>query len=145
MIEGIIITPLKEIKALGGNVLHAMKSLDKGYNGFGEAYFSIVEKGIIKGWKRHNLMTLNLVVPIGEIRFVIFDDRKGSLTYGEFQKIVLSRKQYSRLTVPPLLWIGFHGLGEKDSMLLNVVNIPHDSKEVVSKNLDDFDFDWGVN
>jgi len=144
MIEGVIITTLKVIDVVGGDVLHAMKAMDKGYDGFGEAYFSIIEKGTIKGWKRHNEMTLNLVVPVGVVRFRLFDDRKGSLTYGDSQEVVLSRENYRRLTLPPMIWIGFQGMGEKDSLLLNIANIPHDPNEMVSKKLSEIDVDWEV-
>ena len=82
MIEGLMVTRLNIIGVDGGDVLHAMKSFEHGYDGFGEAYFSTIESGIIKGWKRHREMVLNLVVPIGAVRFVAFDDRKESSTMG---------------------------------------------------------------
>ena len=31
-----------------------MKAVDPGYAGFGEAYFSMVDRGAVKGWKRHH-------------------------------------------------------------------------------------------
>ena len=62
-VEEIIVTPLARIPVVGGDVLRAMKSDDIGYVNFGESYFSIVHPGAIKAWKRHLLMTLNLVVP----------------------------------------------------------------------------------
>ena len=142
MIEGVIITNLKVIDVVGGDVLHAMKAEDLGYDGFGEAYFSIIKKGVIKGWKCHKKMTLNIVVPLGAVRFKIFDDRKGSLTYGDCQEVFLSRVNYRRLTIPPMVWIGFQGSDEKDSMLLNIANIPHDPGEMVSKKLNEIDIDW---
>ena len=49
--DGIILTPLKQIRTSKGSVLHAMKKGDEGYAGFGEAYFSTINKGDIKGWK----------------------------------------------------------------------------------------------
>ena len=94
MIDGVMFTPLSIIDTKGGDVLHAMKSGDPGFNGFGESYFSTIIPGAIKGWKLHNEMVLNLVVPVGCIRFVIFDDRKGSKTEGEFSEFLLSRKNY---------------------------------------------------
>ena len=83
-IEGLLLTPLKIIDVPGGAVLHGMKSSDPGYSGFGEAYFSRVEPGVIKAWKKHNLMTLNLVVCAGRIKFVVYDDRSGSTSNGIF-------------------------------------------------------------
>ena len=133
MIDGVLLTTLKVIDVTGGDVLHAMKAADNGYQGFGEAYFSIIEKGIIKCWKLHKEMTLNLVVPLGSVRFILFDERQGSSTYGECQEVVLSRDNYRRLTVPPMVWLGFQGMGEKDSLLLNIANIAHNPNEMIYK------------
>ena len=145
MIEGVIVSPLKVVDVLGGNVLHAMKSSDEEYKGFGEAYFSMIEKGIIKGWKRHKEMTLNLIVPIGVVRFVLFDCRDNSSTFGNYNEVNLSLENYNRLTVPPMVWMGFQGLGSGFSMLLNIANIPHNQSEVEQKKLDEINFDWRLN
>jgi hypothetical protein len=52
--EGVTLHPLKHITVPKGDIYHAMKSTDEGYCGFGEAYFSQIEQGQAKGWKRHN-------------------------------------------------------------------------------------------
>jgi len=144
-ISGVVFTPLSIIDTEGGDVLHAMKSSDMGYNGFGEAYFSTIDSGAIKGWKSHQEMILNLVVPIGKVRFVIFDDRIETPTKGEFCEIILSRENYGRLTIPPLLWVGFQGLDNSSSLLLNIASIEHSPEEVSRRELNEIEFDWGVN
>ena len=63
-LEGVILTPLKIINVSEGDVFHGMKSIDNGFKGFGEAYFSSIKMGMIKAWKRHHIMTLNIIVPI---------------------------------------------------------------------------------
>tara|TARA_B100001250_G_C19335593_1_gene586716 strand:+ start:91 stop:516 length:426 start_codon:yes stop_codon:yes gene_type:complete len=140
MIKEVVITKLDIIETLGGSVMHAMKKSSAGYTGFGEAYFSQVDKGAIKAWKRHKKMTLNLVVPVGEIRFVLFDDREVSNT--QFQEIIISRDNYCRITVPPMVWIGFQGLSDSSAMLLNIANIEHDPDEVDRLVLTDINYDW---
>ena len=143
MIEGVIISPLDVVNTIGGNVLHGMKSTDQGYSGFGEAYFSTVESGAIKGWKRHHLMTLNLIVPIGAIRFVIYDDRQNSPSTNKFQQILLSRNgNYSRLTIPPMVWLGFQGRDKNTNILLNIASIEHSPSEVDRRELNEIKFDW---
>jgi len=136
----LIITPLDIIKVNKGDVMHAMKSHDPGFSGFGEAYFSVVSYNAIKAWKRHHEMTLNLVVPVGKIRFVLFDDRKVSNT--QFQEVIISKDNYCRLTVPPMVWIGFQGLSDNGSMLLNIANIEHNPHEVDKKNIEQIEFNW---
>mgnify|MGYP000299710824 FL=1 len=113
MMEGVTVHPLKHIVVPKGDIYHALKSTDEGYVGFGEAYFSQIEHGAAKGWKRHNCMTLNLVVPVGAVKFVIYDDREGSPTRGQFEEIILSPEScYQRLTVAPRTTrMAFYGRG----------------------------------
>ncbi|MCW8899131.1 MAG: dTDP-4-dehydrorhamnose 3,5-epimerase [Gammaproteobacteria bacterium] len=142
MIDDVIITPLKIINVPGGDVFHAMKKNDSGFAGFGEAYFSTIEPGIIKAWKRHQNMTLNLIVPHGKIRFIIFDDR--ATDTGKVQEIILSRDNYCRLTVPPMVWMGFQGVATENSMLLNIASLSHDPEESDKKEISEIIFDWSL-
>ena len=128
-IPDLILTPLRVIEIKDGNVLHAIKRSDDGFVGFGEVYFSEINLNSIKGWKRHKSMTLNFVVPLGKIRFVVYDDRDSSDSKGKFSQITLSKDNYYRLTVPPMLWVAFEGL-ERSNMLLNFSNIEHDPNEI---------------
>lgn len=136
-LDQIQITPLKRIAVAGGDVLHALKRTDAGFRDFGEAYFSIVEAGAVKAWKLHRQMTLNLVVPIGEVRFVfIADDRKAR------RAETIGVANYARLTVPPGIWVGFQGLAAPFSLILNVADYPHQPDEVVRKPLGEFVCHW---
>ena len=136
-----MLTPLKIIDTLGGDVLHGLKQNDPGYAGFGEAYFSSVEAGTVKGWKRHRRMTLNLVVPVGAVRFVVYDDRPESPTCGVFQCVTLSTNNYQRLTVPPMVWMAFQGM-EEGGMLLNIASIEHYPEEADRKAIEEIAFSW---
>lgn len=136
MIEGVKLYPLKHIVVPKGDIYHALKSTDDGYVGFGEAYFSQIESGKIKGWKRHNRMALNIVVVAGAIRFVIYDDRANSPTCGLFENVILSPSDnYKRLSIAPGLWMAFQGLGNGVSMLLDIIPEPHDPSEASRKEL----------
>jgi dTDP-4-dehydrorhamnose 3,5-epimerase len=127
--DGVFLTPLKIIPGESGDVLHGMKASDPTFRSFGEAYFSTVKRGIRKGWKKHLRMELNLVVPVGEIGFVLYDDRQDSDTCNEFFEVRLSRENYQRLTVPPGIWMAFYGISPNENMLLNLASIQHDPAE----------------
>jgi dTDP-4-dehydrorhamnose 3,5-epimerase len=142
MLNGLLITPLKKIAHPKGDIMHAMKNSDNGYTGFGEAYFSEVNFGEIKGWKTHSEMVLNLVVPVGKIKFVAYDDRPDSSSCGQFFQTELSAENYSRLTVPHGVWLAFQGAGESRNLLLNMASIPHDPNESEVKPLCDIEFEW---
>ena len=132
--DGITLTPLKKIYHPKGDIFHAMKASDVGYEGFGEAYFSNVSYNEIKGWKQHTEMTLNLIVVIGEIRFVIYDEKT-------FFNVTLSINNYQRLSIAPGLWVAFKGLSASN-MLLNLASIEHMPSESNNMALDGFDYDW---
>lgn len=141
-IDGVVLTPLKIIDHPIGNIMHGVKASDAGFEGLGEAYFSFVNFRSVKGWKLHHEMILNIVVPLGEVRFVVYDDRGFSATKGMFQEIVLSRKNYQRLTLQPGLWLAFQGLSEGENLLLNLASIEHNPKEAINKSLEEIHYDW---
>jgi dTDP-4-dehydrorhamnose 3,5-epimerase len=130
MIEGVLLTKLKIIPGDSGDVLHAMKKTESSFLGFGEAYFSTIRKNAVKAWKRHRKMTLNLVVPCGKIKFVLYDERNNSPSRGEIFEITLSRNNYQRLTVPPMVWMGFKGMDNDLNMLLNIADMAHDPDDI---------------
>lgn len=128
-IEGVVLTPLKKFNNEQGSVYHALKKTEENYAGFGEAYFSTVKHGVVKGWKKHTIMLSNLIVPVGEIRFVLFDDRPQSKTKGNIMDVTLSIENYYRLSIPVNIWLAFQGIGKSTNLLLNISSITHDPNE----------------
>ena len=130
MIEGVVITPLKEIKDARGSVLHMLRSDADTFAGFGECYFSEVLPGCVKAWKKHTKQIQNLAVPIGGMRLVLYDDRKYSNSKGNFQIIEMGRQhKYVRVTVPPGIWQGFRCISETPSLMVNCANLMHSLEE----------------
>ena len=76
MISDVVLSNEKIIEIENGNIKHILKNDSHGFVGFGEAYFSEINYGSIKAWKKHQKMTLNLVVPYGKVHFAVFDNRK---------------------------------------------------------------------
>ena len=136
----IVVTPLRRIPTIGGDVMHALKNSDNGFNGFGEVYFSWVERGAIKAWKCHQQMTLNLVVPLGEISFVFhIKDQENC-----FRTENIGEEKYVRLTVPPGIWFGFQGRGSSQSLLMNLADMAHDPDEVLRKKTSEIVYNWST-
>ncbi len=146
MIDGVIITPLRQISDERGKVMHMLKCDSTIFQGFGEIYFSTIYPGAIKGWHIHKKMTLNYAVPYGNIKFVLYDDRSDSPTKGELQEIFLGPDQYQLVTVPPMVWNGFKGVGTEMAIVANCASIPHDPQEI--DRCDPFDpsipYDWVI-
>ena len=136
----ILVTPLQRIDTVGGDVLHGMKQSDPGYAGFGEAYFSWVSIDSVKAWKRHTQMTMNVVVPVGQVRFVFCCVNPDDIE--EFRVEEIGEDRYVRLTVPPGIWFGFKGLGTSQSLVMNIASISHNPNEAERIELSDINYQW---
>lgn len=146
MIDGVIITPLRQILDERGKVMHMLRRDAPHFIGFGEIYFSCVEPGAVKAWHIHKKMTLNYAVPHGKIKFVLHDDRKDSPTRGQTQEIFLGPDNYCLVTVPAMIWNGFKGLGNQAAIVANCASEPHTADEIERK--DPFDqaigYHWDI-
>ena len=146
MIDGVIITPLRQIDDARGKVMHMLRSDAAHFSGFGEIYFSCVHPGAVKAWHLHKLMTLNYAVPHGNIMFVLYDDRTESPTKGAIQKLFLGPDNYCLVTVPPMVWNGFKGVGGETAIVANCSTIPHDPDEILRRDPADpsIPYDWKI-
>ena len=146
MIEGVRITPLTQILDERGKVMHMLRADSAAFEQFGEIYFSCVYPGAVKAWHRHKRMTLNYAVPHGSIKLVLFDDRKESSTLNEVMEVFLGPDNYCLVTIPPMIWNGFKGIGGRIAIVANCATHPHDPDEI--ERLDplasDVPYNWDV-
>ena len=131
MIHGVKITNLMQIHDERGSVYHMLREDSDVFERFGEIYFSSVYPGVIKAWHKHKEMTLNYAVISGAIKLVLYDDREQSPTFSKIQEIFLSPENYCLVTVPPLIWNGFKGIGTEKAIIANCATIPHSPSEIV--------------
>lgn len=146
MIDGVALTPLRQIFDERGKVMHMLRSDSPVFSKFGEIYFSCTHPGVVKAWHLHKKMTLNYAVIFGEIKFVLFDDRVGSRTRGEIQELFISPENYMLVTVPPMVWNGFKSVGTQTSIVANCANIPHSPSEIQRLSPTDptIPYDWAL-
>lgn len=130
MIEGVIITPLRQILDDRGKVMHMLRTDSEVFVQFGEIYFSCIYPGAVKAWHIHKSMTLNYAVPYGNIKLVLYDDRESSSTFKQFEEIFLGADNYCLVTIPPLIWNGFKCVGTNTAIVANCATIPHDPLEI---------------
>ena len=130
-IEGIVIKQLKRIPDERGSIYHMLRRDDTLFEEFGEIYFSKVYPGVVKGWHLHKKMTLNYAIIVGSIRLALYDEREGSPTKGGILELTTGEKNYCLIKIPPGIWNGFKGLGEKASIVANCATLPHDPDEIV--------------
>ena len=120
-----------------GDIMRILKNKEvKNWN-FAEAYFSKIKYNKIKAWKYHLKMSLNLVVPMGRVKFVFYFNKTKN-----FKVIELGEKKYSRISIPPRIWFGFKGLSKKDSLILSLANLEHNPNEVLRCKKNEIKFNW---
>jgi dTDP-4-dehydrorhamnose 3,5-epimerase len=137
LIQGVKLTKLKQIIDERGAVMHFLKGSSVNFQGFGEVYFSKVNGGIVKGWKLHFKAYQNICVPIGKIKFILFDNRQDSETFGRINEFLLDESSnYYLLSFPPNLWYSFKSFDSDYSILANVSSEIHDPTESLQMPLD---------
>jgi dTDP-4-dehydrorhamnose 3,5-epimerase len=144
MIDGVYINELKQFVDERGKVMHMLRSDSSLFSRFGEVYFSVINPGVVKAWKKHSKMTQHIAVPVGRVRLVIYDDRRDSRTYGSLENIETGEDMYLLAQIPPLVWYGFKNMSPASSLIANCTDLPHSPEEV--EQIDSFDkrvpFDW---
>jgi dTDP-4-dehydrorhamnose 3,5-epimerase len=125
------IVELKKIANEKGDIYRALKSSEDSCHGFGECYFTNIHSGEVKGWKKHYRMVLNLIVPLGLVRFYIH-----CVQTNETKHYDIGLDSYSRLTILPGVWVAFEGLSNETSLILNLASIEHDPDESENRALD---------
>ena len=130
---------LDKITSPKGEILLGLKKNDIEYKSFSELYFSKVYFNKIKGWKIHKKATMNIVVPFGNIKFVIYDNLNKTF----FSEIV-GVDDYKLITIYPNVYFGFKGLTDPFSILANISNYINDPNEYKNIDLNIFDYDWSL-
>lgn len=146
MIDGVIVTPLKQFFDERGKVMHMLREDSPVFSRFGEIYFSCTYPGVVKAWHLHTKMTLNYAAIFGQIKCVLYDDRPTSPTCGQVDEFFMSPENYFLLTVPPMVWNGWKGIGGSQAIMANCATLPHSSNEIMRKSpLDSYiPYNWDV-
>ena len=129
MIDGVQHIPLKVVGDERGAIMHMLRVTDPHFLKFGEVYFSSINPGVAKAWQRHKLTTVNISIPVGKVRIVIFDDRENSQTKGVVEHYDLSPDHHALLSIPPGVWYGYFSLADKPSLIVNCATEPHQPDE----------------
>jgi dTDP-4-dehydrorhamnose 3,5-epimerase len=123
MTPQVAVRPLRQFPDDRGAVLHMLRANDPHFIAFGETYFSTVRKAAVKAWHRHTRKTVNLAVPIGRIRLVLWPEDGG------IQELETGRDTYQLITIAPGVWYGFQGLADGESLVANCATEPFDPAE----------------
>jgi dTDP-4-dehydrorhamnose 3,5-epimerase len=147
MIEGVHIKELRFIKDDRGKLMEVVRNDDPFYSRFGQAYVTTAKPGVVKAWHYHKIQDDNIALVSGKIRFGLYDAREGSETHGEVMDISMDEEDPQLIHIPKGVFHGFKGLGDRESMVMNVPTEAYDHESPDEYRVDPFDndipFDWG--
>ncbi len=84
----------------------------------------------------------NLVVPLGHVRFVLFDAREGSPSYGVYDDVTIGVTHYSMLSIPPGVVYAWRTVGEETAMVVNCATELWAPDESTNQPLDTYTYSW---
>ena len=116
-----------------GDLLKFVSKKNPYFKSFGEIYFNEINLNKKKGWIMHKKNQCIFSSVHGEVNFTLIDGRKKSPTFELEENIILSKKKYNILIVPPGIWFSFIAKKQK-SVIANLINIPHSDKESIKSN-----------
>lgn len=137
-IDGVEFFPLNVFENANGKLFHHVRSDSHYYEKFGEIYYSLTYAGVVKGWKLHKEVSQIFTVPHGNMKFVFFDQRAGSKSYGQFDEIVIGEKNYGALKMAAGIWYAFTPIGKEQALVANQITLPHDAGEAEQRPLEYF-------
>ena len=129
MIAGVKIDRIEWKPDERGRLAELFRADDGSLPPFGQVHVTTVLPGAIKAWHRHRERTDVLAVVSGMARLGLFDDRQGSATYGELMELFLGDHQPLRVTIPPGVWFGLKGYGEREAVVVVLTDRPYDRKD----------------
>jgi dTDP-4-dehydrorhamnose 3,5-epimerase len=127
-ISGVEIKKLQPHADERGIVIELLRSDDRMFEKFGQAYMSTCKPGIAKAWHYHVKQTEYFACVKGIMKLVLFDDRWNSLTKGVVQEIFLSPEKPLLVKVPAYVYHGFECSSDEEIIAINFKTEPFNPK-----------------
>jgi len=137
MIEGVIIKDLTVFSDERGMFAEIARKADVF---FGQISFSKVFQGISKAWHLHKKQTDWGCAVSGDIKYVLYDNRKNSKTYKEITEILMGETSgYRMVQIPPGVAHGYRIINGPAVIVyitsheydpLDELRIPHDDPSI---------------
>jgi dTDP-4-dehydrorhamnose 3,5-epimerase len=110
-------------------------------------YASMIRPGRVKGWVYHKIQSDRMFSLSGFVKYVLWDSRPKSPTFGMVNEIHLTERNRGLLLIPPFVVHAVQNIGIVDAVFINMptVRYNHDNpdKYRVSPEVVPYDFDKG--
>ena len=129
MIEDVILKDLVIHSDQRGKLFEILRSDEKIFKKFGQAYIAVCNPGWVKGWHYHKIQTDYFCTVRGKSRVVLCDRRDNSKTYGLVEEYMLDAEKPQLLRIPGGVVHGFECIGDRECWILNLPTETYNRKE----------------
>ncbi len=146
MIDGVKIKQLKVHCDERGNLFEVLRADEELYREFGQVYITTAYPGVVKAWHMHQHQTDHMCVVKGRAKFVLYDGRGDSPTYGEINEFFPGDLNRVLIQIPAGVYHGFKNIGVEECYVMNVPTRPYNHAEPDEFRIDPHDakipYDW---
>lgn len=147
-IEGLQVKKLRVIPDERGWLMEILRSDDDIFEKFGQVYITTAYPGVVKGWHYHKIQTDNFTCIHGMMKVVLYDSRENSPTYENIIEFFVGEKNLVLISVPPLVYHGFKGIGTETAYFLSIPTEPYNYSKPdefrLPPDTDQIPYDWGL-
>lgn len=145
-ISGVVVKKLVKHPDNRGYFMEILRNDDNLLSKFGQTAMSLTYPGIIKAFHWHEKQDDFFFVASGEAMVVLYDRRKGSLTYGTTQVIFAGENEPKLIFIPKEIAHGYKVLGNKPVLMFYHMTESYDASNPDEGRIDPYDegigFDW---
>ena len=88
-------------------------------------YAAMIRPGFVKGWVYHKEQSDRQYIVSGFVKYVIWDPRPDSPTYGAINEIFMSERNCGVLLIPPYVVHAVQNIGLVDAYFINLPTVPY--------------------
>lgn len=88
-------------------------------------YMFTIRPGRTKGWVLHKEQSDRIFSVVGAAKYVLWDARAESPTFGMINEIFLSDRNRGLLVIPPLVVHAVQNVGNTDAVFVNMPTVPY--------------------
>ena len=125
MIKGVLTKALKVIPDERGRLMEILRADDEIFIKFGQVYLTTAYPHVVKGWHYHKKQTDNITCVSGMMKWVLYDNRDDSSTYGEINEFFIGEHAPLLITIPPFVYHGFKCISQKEALVINCPTEPY--------------------
>jgi len=146
MIDGVKTKELSVHCDERGNLFEVLRADEPLFKQFGQVYVTTAYPGVVKAWHMHKKQTDQMCVVKGRAKFVLYDGREDSPTYGEINEFFAGDFHRLLVQIPPGVYHGFKNIGTDECYVMNVPTHTYNPAEPDEFRVDPHDakipYDW---